>query len=448
VAAHHLDDLCATRRCRVTFRRVVTTIDEMIADDAELVERSRKADADAFGALVERHQQLVFGVALARCHDPALAEDVAQEAFVTAWRDLDRLRDGDRVGSWVAGIARNLASSAVRQRVRKEAIALPAPAGDAASPEDEALEREDRELLHRALADVPDTYREVLVLFYLQGESIVEIASALGIRADLVKQRLSRGRNALRDSVAARVESTLTRTRLSPAFRAGVVAALATAGTRKAAAGAAGKSIATMSLKQIAIAGASLAALGGGALWLGTRATAQPTTTSPPAVHAAAQPASLHVQRIADPKQRAALRETIRLAREHRAAAASAAPPAAQSGWRTMGETPALPADGDLDKDYVREAVRELIPLIAECYEEGVSRNGMLAGTIVEHFTIEGEPGVGGVISDSQVDPDQSTITDPTVRECIQETMYGLQIDPPASGKVEVTYPFSFRPAE
>lgn len=60
-----------------------------MTSDVELVERSRARDANAFGELVARHQQLVFGVALARCHDPALAEDLAQEAFVTAWRDLE-----------------------------------------------------------------------------------------------------------------------------------------------------------------------------------------------------------------------------------------------------------------------------------------------------------------------------------------------------------------------
>src|SRR5262245_33364644 len=99
----------------------------MSAADAELVARSRRNDAEAFGALVERRQRLVFGVALARCQDPALAEDLAQEAFVTAWRDLDRLRDDDRVGQWVAGIARNLAANATRRRARHADAALPEP---------------------------------------------------------------------------------------------------------------------------------------------------------------------------------------------------------------------------------------------------------------------------------------------------------------------------------
>src|SRR5690349_3112172 len=192
-----------------------------MSTDVELVERCRRRDADAFGALVTRHQQLVFGVALARCQDPALAEDVAQEAFVAAWRDLDRLRDGERVGTWVAGIARNLAANAVRTRGRRQDAALPEPV-TTPTPEDEAVERQDRELLASALADVPEAHRETLVLFYLEGQSIAEIATGLGVKEDLVKQRLSRGRKSLRDSVATRVESALTRARLRPAFRATV----------------------------------------------------------------------------------------------------------------------------------------------------------------------------------------------------------------------------------
>jgi len=63
------------------------------------------------------------------------------------------------------------------------------------------------------------------------------------------------------------------------------------------------------------------------------------------------------------------------------------------------------------------------------------------------NFTIEGEPGVGGVVGDSEIDPDKSTLADPQMRECVQETMYGLEIDPPRDGgTVRVTYPFMFAP--
>jgi RNA polymerase sigma factor (sigma-70 family) len=431
----------------------VTTTDEMTTD-VELVERCRRRDADAFGALVTRHQQLVFGVALARCQDRALAEDVAQEAFVAAWRDLDRLRDGSRIGSWVAGIARNLAANAVRTAARRErAIAEPSP--DVPTPEDAALEREDRELLHRALAEIPETHRETLVLFYLQGQSIAEIASALEINEDLVKQRLSRARRAVRESVAERVESVLTRTRLRPAFRAGVVAALSTAGTRKAAAG---KAIAVMSANKILVTTAAVAVVAGGALWLGSRSSAKTDSTS--SVATAPAPAKgeaaattdprapgqrPHVERLPDKASRATLLAAIREARARHASRATSA------GGTAPGATyspPAAPV-ADLDKEYIRAAVQEIIPLLTDCYAEGHDRNPKLKGEVIVNFTIEGEPGVGGLVGESRIDPKDDGLGDPVVRECIQETMYALKIDPPTSGGVvQVRYPFAFAPSE
>lgn len=422
--------------------------------DIELVERCRRQDADAFGTLVTRHQQLVFGVALARCQDPALAEDVAQEAFVAAWRDLDRLRDGNRVGPWVAGIARNLAANAVRTRVRRErAIAEPSAGVCVPTPEDAALEREDRELLHRALTEIPETHRESLVLFYLQGQSIAEIASALDITEDLVKQRLSRARRALRESVAERVETVLTRTRLRPAFGAGVVAALSTAGSRKAAAG---KVIAVMTANKIAISSIAVVAIAGGALWLGTRSSAKPeahgASATTPAPSAATTPATSgpaerakaakpRVERLPDKQSRAALLAAIRDARSRRASTATAAANGAAAA-------PSLPSEvDDLDKDYIRGAVQEIIPLLVECYTEGLERDPKLGGDVLVEFTIEGEPGVGGLVGSSAVDAKATTLGDAAVRECIQETMYALKIDPPTNGgTVTVRYPFKFSP--
>ncbi|HEX5060303.1 MAG TPA: sigma-70 family RNA polymerase sigma factor [Kofleriaceae bacterium] len=418
--------------------------------DVELVARCRRRDADAFGALVTRHQQLVFGVALARCQDPALAEDVAQEAFVAAWRDFDRLRDAERVGPWVAGIARNLAANAVRTRARRERIVIE-PNAEVPTPEDAALEREDRELLQRALADIPEAHRETLVLFYLQGQAVAEIAGALSISEDLVKQRLSRGRQALRDSVADRVESALTRTRLKPAFRAGVIAALSTASARKAAAG---KVIAVMSTQKIIGVVAGVLVVAGGAWWFAahskteqqtamkaTETVANPaaTPTVPSQPHA---PSKLHVERLPDKNARATLLAAIRDAQTRKSAASSGT-----SASTSSTPPPALPGV-DMDKEYIRGAVREIIPLLTECYAQGLERDPKLAGDVVVEFTIEGEPGVGGVIGSSAIDPKATSLGDDSVRECIQETMYAIKIDPPASGgTVTVRYPFAFAPA-
>ncbi len=449
----------------------MTTIAQMTAliADAELVARSRRRDTTAFGVLVERHQRLVFGVALARCHDRALAEDLAQEAFVTAWRELDRLHDVDRVGTWVAGIARNLAANAVRARARHqdppELLQATVP-----TPEDEALEREDRELLHRALHDVPEAHRETLVLYYLEGESIAQIAIALGIREDLVKQRLSRGRRELRVGVVGRVESALSRSRLRPAFGAGVIAALATAGATKASAATkasvAAKGIALMSTKQLAVAAIAVLALVGGAIWIASRgseakakrdpsglaqsepaATLAPSTETPArtGVHSgSAEHLAPKVRRLPAGTTREAMLETIRQAHAVRASANGAASTSVATG----GAAPPALAEADMDKAYIRSAVREMIPMLGDCYSEGLERDPKLAGKIVIDFTIEGEPDVGGVVGESKIDPTKSDLADAAVRECMQETMYALQIDPPAGGGVvHVHYPFEFAPA-
>ena len=431
---------------------------EATLSDADLVERSRRHDGAAFGSLVERHQRLVFGVALARCGDPALAQDVAQDAFVTAWRDLDRLRDAERVGSWVAGIARNLASNAARHRARRCADAPPLESPPVPTPEDEVVGREDRELVQRALAGVPAAHREVLVLYYIDGESIARIAASLGIRDDLVKQRLSRGRRALREAVAQRVEVALARVRPGRSFRAGVVAAVsALAADRAVAANTAGKTMLVMAGSHkgaLAIAAVVVAA---GATWLVTRerdhhpsvaatiAPARTTAAAGPPLATPIEPSgpALHVRRLRDAGERTTLVEQIRLARNQRAAAPRPAPSAAPAA-ASSGPTPALP-EPVVDKAYIRRAVRELLPLLRDCYDQGLERDPKLAGTVTVEFTIEGEPGVGGVIGRSAIDPAGTTLADAAARECIQETMYGLEIDPPADGGVvTVRYPFAF----
>jgi len=417
--------------------------------DADLVERSLRRDPGAFGSLVERHQRLVFGVALARCGDPALAEDVAQDAFVTAWRDLERLHDADRVGSWVAGIARNLASNAARARRRADAPVpepLPVP-----TPEDEALGREDREFLQRALAEVPVAHREALVLYYLEGESIAHIAASLGVREDLVKQRLSRGRRALRETVARRIEAALARVRPGRGFGAGVVATVTALSARKAvAAGATGKAIFVMSGTHKLVVVLVALVVAAGATWFVTRARDSHTSVAAPATPPArsagpAEPSSApprpHVRRLQSPAERTALVEQIRAARQARAAASPHATPAQPTA---ATPAPALP-ESTIDKAYIRRSVRALLPMLQDCYEQGLQRDPKLAGTVVVDFTIEGEPGVGGVIGHSAIDDAASSLSDVATRECIQETMYALEIDPPADGGVvTVKYPFAF----
>ncbi len=146
------------------------------------------------------------------------------------------------------------------------------------------------------------------------------------------------------------------------------------------------------------------------------------------------------VRRLDNPAERGELLRQIRKVHATRSA------PVFSS--TTTLETPALPPPEAIEKEYIRSSVRELIPLLVECYEEGLARDPKLGGSLVVDFTIEGEPGVGGVVGESAIDAAGSTLTDPAVSECVQETMFAIEIEPPAGGGVvQVRYPFEFRSA-
>jgi RNA polymerase sigma factor (sigma-70 family) len=191
--------------------------------DAELIEAIRRGDRAAFGCLVERYQRMVEAVAYSSTRDRALVDDAVQDTFVAAWRQLDRLRDVERLRPWLCGIARNLARKARRDRRREAPVpALVAPA----TPFEAASEHEREQLVATALAQLSRRYREPLVLFYYEQCSVKDVAAALAIREDAALQRLSRGRQQLGEALADQVEHTLERKRSRKALAACVLVLL------------------------------------------------------------------------------------------------------------------------------------------------------------------------------------------------------------------------------
>ncbi len=202
--------------------------------DTHLIQLSRKGDSVAFGALVEKYQSLVCSVAYSRCGDLARSEDLAQEAFLIAWQKLEDLNEIAKFKGWICTIVRNLAHRTRKReaRINPEAVALDAVAeysARTASPLERVVSEEQEQLVWEALADIPEDYREPMILFYREEQSVARVAEALELSQDVVKQRLSRGRKMVKQHLASTVEVALRKSKPSKAFTSAVVLGLSTA---------------------------------------------------------------------------------------------------------------------------------------------------------------------------------------------------------------------------
>ena len=225
--------------------------------DADLVLASRSGDRSAFGQIVRRYQAMISGLIYAGCGDLHRSEDIAQDTFVSAWKSLSGLRDASRL----ADSSRKMSTSEVpfsqafASGQEPAAAATTATAGPASA--------EECEFLWRTLSQIPQPYRETLVLFYRQEQSTAQVAAAMETTEEAVRQRLTRGRQMLREELATVLERNLARTAPSGRFTAQVVAALPaltaqTAGlgaTAKGAAAVKGGGLATFLLGWVAPAG-------------------------------------------------------------------------------------------------------------------------------------------------------------------------------------------------
>lgn len=160
------------------------------------------------------------------------SEDLAEETFVAAWKDLAQLREPAKLKSWLCTIVRFRISRRFRRQGR-EPVHAAAPLEEAdstaaphAPPSARAITNEESAILWRSLERIPDTYREPLVLFYREHQSIEAVAANLDLTEDAVKQRLSRGRKLLHEEVLAFVEGALGRTNPGQAFTLAVLASL------------------------------------------------------------------------------------------------------------------------------------------------------------------------------------------------------------------------------
>jgi RNA polymerase sigma factor (sigma-70 family) len=246
----------------------------MLADYQRLVLAAAQGDAEAYGELVSETSSLVSSIALAIVRDLETSHDVAQDVFLAVWRDLKTLRNPASFLPWLRQTTRNRANASLRTMVRRRKLAdtglsddlLPWLTDPHASALEQMVWREERHALTEALEALPPETREIVTLFYREGQSVAQVASLLELSQDAVKKRLSRARECLRESVEQQIGQTLCRTRPDAGFTTVVIAALPPAATPAAAAAGLSKIGTAGVLKLLAPASGVLAGGIGGVL--------------------------------------------------------------------------------------------------------------------------------------------------------------------------------------
>ena len=200
--------------------------------DTELVAQSLAGNRNAFGQIVARYQTLICSLAYSATGSLTQSEDLSQETFITAWKQLSELREPGKLRSWLCGIVRNHSRHNVRGQ-RGEPVHAAEPlesvqetVAPEAHPLAQAISREEEAIFWRSLERIPETYREPLILYYREQESVERVAQVLELSEEAVRQRLSRGRKLLQEEIAAFVEGALRQTKPGPAFSGAVLAAL------------------------------------------------------------------------------------------------------------------------------------------------------------------------------------------------------------------------------
>jgi len=257
-----------------------TPIDALIG--AELP-AARSGDRAAYGRIVAACQNTVTAVALAITHDVSASEDIAQDAFLSAWQHLKRLQNPSSFLPWLRQITRNLARDHLRANRHRPLdgegaeIAIELAADPSPTPMQQLVEDEREHAAAELISALPEDSREVLLLFYREGQSSQQVALLLGMSDAAVRKRLSRARTSLREDLLARFGEFAVDSAPGVAFTSVIATALTIASPPAAAKGiltlaAAGgaKTIGKIVLGAAGSIGFALIGAFGG-IWLGLR---------------------------------------------------------------------------------------------------------------------------------------------------------------------------------
>ena len=202
-------------------RDAARIVDLNALGDAELAQLASQRDGGAFRIIMQRNNRRLYRVARSVMRNDSEAEDVVQEAYVRAFANLAKFRGESSLATWLSRIVLNEALG--RRRGRRPSVDLteiespgqgqiiPFPnSSPQLDPERTMAQREIQLILERAIDELPEAFRTVLVARVIEEMSVEETADLLGIRPETVKTRLHRARGLLKEALEKRVGSVLT----------------------------------------------------------------------------------------------------------------------------------------------------------------------------------------------------------------------------------------------
>ena len=187
-------------------------LNQSISSDEQLVNDTLGGDMTAFGTIVERYWNMVFGLAMSKIGEPAEAEDIAQESFMKAYSQLHSLQQPSRFAGWLSKIAIQQCSNIVRQRIRcKSALGCKATGLEeaeekAADPINDRLTAGQRYFIRERVQRLPAKFQKLILMRFVGGLSAVQIAKQLGKRPGTVRVWLHRAYKILRKDLAPILE--------------------------------------------------------------------------------------------------------------------------------------------------------------------------------------------------------------------------------------------------
>ena len=182
-------------------------------DERELVRRASQGDESAFELLMRTHESRMYAVALRMCANREDAQDCLQEAMLRIYRAMSNFKFQSSFATWAYRITMNTCLDELRRRKLRTATSLDvlldtgwSPTDDGETPEQYSIASEQRRMLERAIADLPEDMRAAIVLRDVQGFSYDEIARMLEANVGTIKSRISRGREKLREVLVRQPE--------------------------------------------------------------------------------------------------------------------------------------------------------------------------------------------------------------------------------------------------